>query len=124
LHDIGESLIGDITPFSGITASEKSAREDAAVAKLCGILGDADTLALWREFEAGVTAEARLVKDLDVIEMANQALDYERNGKLSVNAAENFVESARKRIRSEVGARALEWLIKLREPTKRLKAEG
>ncbi|KAF9025333.1 protein F45F2.9, isoform a [Hymenopellis radicata] len=34
--------------------------------------------ALWKEYEAGETPEARFVKDLDRFEMASQALEYEK----------------------------------------------
>jgi putative hydrolases of HD superfamily len=39
-----------------------------------------DVRDLWREYEAGVTQEARLIKDLDRLEMLVQALEYEEQG--------------------------------------------
>ena len=34
-------------------------------------------MALWEEYEAGESAEARLVKDMDKLEMIAQAMEYE-----------------------------------------------
>lgn len=80
LHDLPEGLTTDIpTPAwrylpSGIkTKVERGAMEE--------ILGTAepttDLLALWEEFDAGQTAEARLIHDADKIDMFLQALVYE-----------------------------------------------
>ncbi|THH29528.1 hypothetical protein EUX98_g4672 [Antrodiella citrinella] len=54
-----EAQVGDITPSDGIAKPEKQKLE--------------------AEYEDGVSAEARFVKDLDRFEMASQALEYERN---------------------------------------------
>merc|ERR1712166_690127 len=47
---------------------------------MCNLAGDAgkQILALWEDFEAGSSAEARFVKDLDKLEMLCQARTYEQ----------------------------------------------
>jgi putative hydrolase of HD superfamily len=105
VHDIAEAEVGDITPHCGVSEEEKHAREAAAMERIASMLSglgvgsggggggsapplpDAalsaaarDVRALWREYEAGETAEARLVKDLDRLEMLVQALEYEQRG--------------------------------------------
>ena len=39
-----------------------------------------DLVALWTEYDAASTPEARLVKDADKLEMVQQSLVYERSG--------------------------------------------
>lgn len=70
VHDLGEAISGDIpAPLQG--AGDKTAAERADLVTLCAPLpGDLrDTLlALWDEYEAAETLEARLAKGLDKIE--------------------------------------------------------
>ncbi len=77
VHDLAESLVGDITPFDGISVAEKHRREREAMARLCGMLGDDEVLRLWEEYQAAETPEARFVKDLDKLETVLQAAEYE-----------------------------------------------
>ena len=78
LHDLAELRVGDLTPHDGVSRDEKHRREAAAMDEL--LAGRPDLRALWDEAEAGVTAEARLLKDLDRAEMGAQALRYEAQG--------------------------------------------
>jgi putative hydrolase of HD superfamily len=83
LHDLAEALLSDL-PASArrlIGADAKRAAERRAIEELfAGLPGRAEYLALWDEYAAGASAEARLVKELDRIEMLAQALAYERAG--------------------------------------------
>lgn len=68
LHDIVEVDVGD-TPIHGAgSAGEQAQREAAAAARLFGLLpqdqGD-ELLALWEEFEAATTDDAKFAKALD-----------------------------------------------------------
>jgi putative hydrolase of HD superfamily len=104
VHDLAESVVGDITPHDHIDPADKHRREGQAIRELCATLGgDDELLALWLEFEAGETAEAKVVRELDVIEMAMQARRYERTGMLTRDDAEQFIASARRRVQSETG---------------------
>jgi putative hydrolase of HD superfamily len=70
-----------------IGAEAKRAAERRAVEELLAALPNRDSyVALWEEYATGTSAEARLVKELDRIEMLAQALAYERAG--SRNLAE------------------------------------
>jgi len=95
LHDVGEVVVGDITPVDGVDEEKKRSMEEGAVrgifSALSGVV-DEDGRALrpravdlWLEFENGVSPEAILVRDLDRVEMALQAVEYARR----------FVESSR-----------------------------
>jgi putative hydrolase of HD superfamily len=83
LHDLAEALLSDL-PASArrlVGAEAKRAAERRAFDELfAGLPNRAEYLALWEEYVAGTSAEARLVKELDRIEMLAQALAYERAG--------------------------------------------
>ena len=87
VHDMAESLVGDITPVDGVLKSEKSRREGATIDYLCNeLLGrvnagiEATELRqLWYEYEEGVTPESQFVHDVDKIELVLQMVEYERS---------------------------------------------
>lgn len=71
IHDIVEIEVGDTPLHAGGSAAEQAAREDAAAVKLFGMLaGDqgSELLALWREFEAAESEDARFAKALDRVQ--------------------------------------------------------
>eukprot|EP00747_Dinoflagellata_sp_TGD_P186313 gnl/TRDRNA2_/TRDRNA2_43289_c0_seq1.p1 gnl/TRDRNA2_/TRDRNA2_43289_c0~~gnl/TRDRNA2_/TRDRNA2_43289_c0_seq1.p1 ORF type:complete len:367 (-),score=70.89 gnl/TRDRNA2_/TRDRNA2_43289_c0_seq1:53-1153(-) len=86
VHDLGESLIGDLVTVGEkhrqdkITREEKLRREREAIQEICTIVGGAvgqEIRELWEEFEAGETPEALHLKDCDKLEMVLQASEYE-----------------------------------------------
>jgi putative hydrolase of HD superfamily len=79
LHDLAESLVGDITPADGMTPSEKSAVEERATRAILDGIDDSGTLVdLWLECQNCSSPEGALVHELDRLEMAFQADRYER----------------------------------------------
>jgi putative hydrolase of HD superfamily len=88
LHDLAESLLTDLPKRSSelIGSTVKHAAEETAMATLLATLPDGDDyLALWQEYDAASTAEARLVKDADKLEMVHQALCYETRGQANLD---------------------------------------
>ncbi|GJJ69316.1 putative hydrolases of HD superfamily [Entomortierella parvispora] len=84
VHDLAESLVGDITPFDGVTVEDKHTQERNAMHHLCNeLLGWSaqaqEIFGLFTEYEAAATPEALLVKDFDKFEMIMQALEYEQS---------------------------------------------
>lgn len=77
VHDLAECIVGDITPYDGISVEEKHRREREAMGRLSALLGDDEILRLWAEYQAAETPEARFVKDLDKLETVLQAAEYE-----------------------------------------------
>ena len=78
IHDLGEADVGDLTPGHGVDKSEKSRLERASVQRiLAGLPNGEQLLALWEEYEAQSSPEARFVKAVDRLEMAFQATVYE-----------------------------------------------
>ncbi len=78
LHDFGEIDAGDVTPADGVSSADKVQREHASVLRVLRRLPDQDRyMALWHEYEAGVTPEASFVRQVEKLEMAVQASVYE-----------------------------------------------
>ncbi len=78
LHDLQESVTGDITP-QHLDIKEKKAKEEKAMKD---ILKDmpAQYLGLWHEYSKQETPEAKLVAQVDKLEMLMQAVEYEKRG--------------------------------------------
>ena len=80
IHDFPESIVGDITPLD-MDDKEKYNLELDAMKKISSILKyNSEYLDLWLEFEEDKSEEAKLLKQLDKIEMVFQALEYELAG--------------------------------------------
>ncbi|KAI4139560.1 MAG: hypothetical protein L6R39_006230 [Caloplaca ligustica] len=102
VHDMAESIVGDITPQDGVTKPEKSRRERTTMDFLTDrLLSPATGCAeagrqireAWEEYEAGETLESRFVHDVDKLELVLQMMEYERGGKGEVDLGE-FVHVA------------------------------
>lgn len=88
VHDMAESIVGDITPLDKISPDEKHRLELEAMIKLTSkILPKTHSLAakemieLFIEYEEGKTPEALFVKDIDKFELLVQTVEYERRTK-------------------------------------------
>jgi len=95
VHDMAESLVGDITPIDGISKDEKHSRELQTMEYLTQSLlapsnaqAAEEILALWNEYENGATPEAIFVKDVDKFELLCQMVEYEKRSEGSSNLAE------------------------------------
>ena len=81
LHDLGEAYVGDLTPHAKVDRATKHQLEREAVQRILSKLPRGEVhLALWEEYEAGSSFEARLVRQLDRLEMGLQACIYEHQG--------------------------------------------
>ncbi|XP_064196184.1 HD domain-containing protein 2 isoform X2 [Anguilla rostrata] len=80
VHDMAECIVGDIAPADNISKTEKHRREEEAMKHLTGLLQEdlrKEIYELWTEYEQQSSPEARLVKELDQLEMILQAHEYE-----------------------------------------------
>jgi putative hydrolase of HD superfamily len=87
IHDVAESVVTDLPKRSGelIGPKIKHRAEYQAMEQILADLPNRDDyLDLWSEYDAGITPEARLVKDADKLEMVHQALAYERRGHINL----------------------------------------
>ena len=91
VHDMAESLVGDITPVCGISKKDKSEREKQTIdfiadrllgSSVAGIgLAGQGIKDIWQEYEDGETMNAKFVHDVDKIELLLQMVEYERSHK-------------------------------------------
>ena len=94
IHDLAESVVGDITPYDGISAVEKMQRELSAFRDLTRDLPNAEQLLeCFREYQECVSQEAVYVHNCDKVDMWLQAELYMlENPGMDLR---EFVESAR-----------------------------
>jgi len=75
LHDIAESVTGDITPHE-MKREEKIEREEEVMKKMMEGMEEMQYHELWKEFMEGKSIEAEMVRQLDKLEMILQAYQY------------------------------------------------
>jgi putative hydrolase of HD superfamily len=83
IHDLAESVLTDLPKGSAQVLGDpvKQAAESRIMADLLGSRGWGNRyIHLWQSYEAAATPEARLVKDVDKLEMVLQSLAYARRG--------------------------------------------
>lgn len=111
VHDLHESISGDLildfgrfgSSFKGLGGKEKKEREGKAFRELAGIAGEKrakEFEVLWNEFEERKTREAKIAREIDVLEMLFQAAEYERKKNFRKPVWGPWIESNRKRIRN------------------------
>ncbi len=89
IHDIAESIAGDITPHDGVSEKDKHDIELNAMKTILGKTKNKEILNLWKEYEERKTEEAKFVFELDKMEMLLQAFEYEhRHKKDKINLLE------------------------------------
>ncbi|KAH0559540.1 hypothetical protein GP486_003942 [Trichoglossum hirsutum] len=96
VHDMAESLVGDITPVDGVPKPEKNRREAATMDYLTtallgnvhgGLVGS-QLRDIWEEYEKNETLEAKFVHDIDKMELVLQMMEYERAHKGALDLGE------------------------------------
>ena len=98
LHDLAEVIIGDLLPGEN---NNKRNDEDKAMKKILKILPKNFSkryLQIWEEFRIGRSKEAKLVHELDKLEMVAQALRYREQG-IRKESLQIFFESGRGKIK-------------------------
>ena len=88
VHDLPEVRIGDLTPHDD--TSNKAELEHKAMSDMAP-----QWLSLFEEYEAGETAEAQFVKQIDKLDMGLQAIMYQTKQDI---ALEEFITSAKSKI--------------------------
>ena len=102
LHDLAESIIGDITP-DHITKNEKIHKENHAIKQILKNLPDGITesyFEIWNDYQKKLSREAILLHDIDKLEMAFQAKFYQKNG-ISKEKLKTFFDTAKIEIKDE-----------------------
>jgi len=98
IHDLPEAITGDLTPPK--KTKESKSREDAAMNQILDLLPEKQRkkyLTDWNEYREGKTKEAKAVRQLEKLEMALQAKEYEKT-KSTGQSLKRFIKSAEKAI--------------------------
>ncbi|XP_039952393.1 uncharacterized protein LOC126752592 isoform X2 [Bactrocera neohumeralis] len=92
VHDLAESVVGDLTPFCGVSKADKRAMEFKAMEDICKLIEPRGKriMELFEEYEAGESAESKFVKDLDRLDMIMQAFEYEKRDNCLLKHQEFF----------------------------------
>ena len=94
LHDLSESLVGDLTPEE-ISKQEKDSRENEAMEKILSKLPKklrTEYFKLWKELQGEKSKEAKLVKKVDKLDMKLQALFYSKEFRERKRLLKEFLE--------------------------------
>jgi len=94
IHDLPEAIIGDLMPNQKTAETRKE--EEEAINQMLSLLPKTQRekyLAVWNEYQAGKTKEAKTVRQIEKIEMALQAKEYEKFG-ADRRCLERFIETA------------------------------
>jgi putative hydrolase of HD superfamily len=78
LHDLAEARVGDITPHDRVPKEEKHRRERLAILSMLHSHPHLKTI--WDEVEAGLTPEARFVREMDRLDLGLTAEMYGQQG--------------------------------------------
>eukprot|EP01024_Parvocaulis_polyphysoides_P072816 TRINITY_DN9292_c0_g6_i1.p1 TRINITY_DN9292_c0_g6~~TRINITY_DN9292_c0_g6_i1.p1 ORF type:complete len:193 (+),score=38.49 TRINITY_DN9292_c0_g6_i1:159-737(+) len=105
VHDMAESIVGDFTPHCNVTKEEKYKLEKNAIEKIQKMLGEEsegakEVVELWNEYEKGETPAAKIVKDLDKLEMILQAHEYEKQQGAEL---QEFFDSTENSFKTDIG---------------------
>lgn len=86
IHDLGEAVTGDVLPWDKALDPDFDAKERAgALEAAAGLKALPRFTALYDEYHAGETPEARLVHQVDKLEMLLQAYFYEEETGLDLS---------------------------------------
>lgn len=96
IHDFGESIVGDIVTDIGkkevYSKEEKKKLENNAVENI--LKGKDELLEIFKEFITAFSLEARIVHQLDKLEMMLQAFEYEKHGDTTKEKVQEFWDYA------------------------------
>lgn len=108
VHDLAESIVGDITPHDNIPEDVKHQREDEAMKEITSHIGKfciwslrlflmnfegtagLQIYNLYKEYEAKETPEAKFIKDLDRFDLLFTAAEYEKRDNTPLKCQEYF----------------------------------
>ena len=102
LHDLAESVTGDIIP-DDMTKHEKINKENLAMKQILKKLPSKIAepyFEIWNEYQKNSSQEAILLHDIDKLEMAFQTKFYQDKG-ISKEKLETFFNTAKKEIKNK-----------------------
>jgi len=98
IHDLPEAIIGDLTPSRKTTRSKE--KENSAMNQMLSLLPKEQRkkyMTDWNEYQEGKSREAKAVRQLEKLEMALQAKEYEK-AESTRKSLKRFIKSAEEAI--------------------------
>ena len=95
IHDLPEAIIGDLMPSQKTPQTKQE--EEIALHDILSLLPELQRekyLGVWKEYQQAETKEAKAVRQLDKVEMALQAKEYEKLGPEN-QSFKRFIKSAK-----------------------------
>ena len=87
VHDIAESIVGDMTPQDNVSEGAKYEAESVAFEQIVSCVQQGEYfLDLWEDFEAIKSPEAKVVKRIDKLDMLIQAYLYEKKYEIRLDS--------------------------------------
>lgn len=119
LHDLEEAIMGDWDRETKEKFGEKEVqkRENESIKRILNRLPEnleKEYMELWKEIKEKKSKEARLIEEIDKLEMVFQALEYEKDG-YDKKGLEKFWEFSKKRIKDPELKKIFELLEKKRD---------
>jgi putative hydrolase of HD superfamily len=110
LHDLPEAIVGDAMPEERSGKLKTTVETKAMRELLRDVSPEVRSLYhdMWQEFVEGKTEEARLVRQLDKLEMAIQAWEYVKKEPRSAESAREMWATARAQVADEQLAEMLQ----------------
>lgn len=121
IHDLAESMVGDHMPDNK-SSEEKQLLEDKAMKKIISKLPNSlrkNYLDIWNEYNDNITVNAKFVHNMDKLEMALQAKEYEFEG-YPKEVLQPFIKSATDYISKERFDLVFEILQTINDDSKRI----
>jgi putative hydrolase of HD superfamily len=121
IHDLAESMVGDHMPDNK-SSEEKQLLEDKAMKKIISKLPNSlrkNYLRIWNEYINNITVNAKFVHNMDKLEMALQAKEYEFEG-YPKEVLQPFIKSATDYISKERFDLVFEILQTINDDSKRI----
>ena len=116
IHDIGEAEIGDIVTSRGThvqrNLQNKITAERKSLVKLLSLVDGDEYIQLFDEFVKNKTKAAQFVKQIDKLEMAIQALEYELEYHIDL---QEFFDDANSKIQNKNIKKIMEDIFDLRQ---------
>ena len=134
VHDLIEVRVGDIPRRverrgKGVSEDEKRRREERAAAAISRETEWPEFEKLWREYDLGESAEAQFVRDMNLLDMVLQATLYAEEKRWdgesgaesfpTFQGLDEFFETSRPRVATELGRRLYEEVETLYERSKK-----
>lgn len=101
IHDLCETITGDIIPQDNITKEKQLKKEKAAMDSLFKDISGKEIIKLWDEYRKRKTPESRFVHEMDKFEFLLQGIEYKQTHKDKNIGLDKFFSSVEKEVKNK-----------------------